>query len=182
MRFKSSVHRAFCLALLVTADLVYIILDHLKSICRTCNAPTNPQLSFSFIYFCIRPSIDVRQAYVIFYCVIIRRLKENWILGTLSRCSSDIDKRGKENKETSNKIKKGRTIITKHENLEKKVAKGIKLSKKNDKRGTIFHLCYLPLVFCTKDQLLGFIFNNHNSFVNSLLHLVLCGDGVYIYM
>ena len=31
-----------------------------------------------------------------------------------------------------------------------------------------------------KDRLLGFIFNNHSSFVNSLLHLVLCGDGVYI--
>ena len=61
---------------------------------------------------------------------LLEDLEENWILGTLSRCSSDIDKRGKENKETSNKRKKGRTIITKHENLEKKVAKGIKLSKK----------------------------------------------------
>ena len=52
--------------------------------------------------------------------------------------------------------------------------------KKFDKGGTIFHLCYLPLVAFTKDQLLGFIFNNRNLFVNSLLHLVLCGDGVYI--
>ena len=52
--------------------------------------------------------------------------------------------------------------------------------KKIDKKGTIFHLCYLPLVAGTKDQLLGFIFNNHSSFVNSSLHLVLCGDGVYI--
>ena len=39
---------------------------------------------------------------------------------------------------------------------------------------------YLPLVACTKDQLLGSIFNNRGSFVNSSLHLVLCGDGVYI--
>ena len=52
--------------------------------------------------------------------------------------------------------------------------------KKNDKRGIIFHLCYLPLVACTKDQLLGFIFNKSSSFENSLLHLVFCGDVVYI--
>ena len=39
---------------------------------------------------------------------------------------------------------------------------------------------YLPLVTCTKDQLLGFIFNDCSSFVNSLLQLVLSGDGVYI--
>ena len=52
--------------------------------------------------------------------------------------------------------------------------------KKFDKEGTIFHLCYLLLVAFTKDQLLGFIFNNRSLFVNSLLHLVLCGDGVYI--
>ena len=52
--------------------------------------------------------------------------------------------------------------------------------KKIDKRGTIFHLCYLPLNACTKDQLLGFIFNSCSSFVNSLQHLVLCGDGAYI--
>ena len=48
------------------------------------------------------------------------------------------------------------------------------------KRGAIFYLSYLLLVACTKDQLLGFTFNNRSSFVNSLLHLVLCGDGVYI--
>ena len=52
--------------------------------------------------------------------------------------------------------------------------------KKIDKRGTMFHSCYLPLVALTKDQLLGFIFNNHSSFVNSLLHLFLCGDVVHI--
>ena len=52
--------------------------------------------------------------------------------------------------------------------------------KKVDKSGTIFHLCYLPLVACTKDQLLGFIFNNCSSFKSSLLHLVLCRGGLYI--
>ena len=52
--------------------------------------------------------------------------------------------------------------------------------KKFDKRRTIFHLCYLPLVACTKDRLLGFILNNHSSFVNSSLHQILCGNGVYI--
>ena len=52
--------------------------------------------------------------------------------------------------------------------------------KKFDKRETIFHLCYLPLVACRKDQLLGFIFNNCSSFVNSLLHLVVFDDGIYI--
>ena len=51
--------------------------------------------------------------------------------------------------------------------------------KKFDKRETIFHLCYLPLIACTKNQLLGFIFNNRSSFVNSSLYLVLCGNGVY---
>ena len=51
--------------------------------------------------------------------------------------------------------------------------------KKFDKGGTIFHLCYLSLIAYTKDQLLDFIFNNHSSFVNSSLHLFLCGDGVY---
>ena len=49
-----------------------------------------------------------------------------------------------------------------------------------NKKGIIFHLCYLPSVACTKDQLLGFIFNNRSSFVNSSLYLVLCGDGVYV--
>ena len=44
--------------------------------------------------------------------------------------------------------------------------------KKKDK--IIFHLRYLPLVACTKDQLLGF--NNDSLFVNSLLRLILCGD------
>ena len=29
--------------------------------------------------------------------------------------------------------------------------------------------------------MLGFIFNNYSSFVNPSLHLILCGDGVYIY-
>ena len=52
--------------------------------------------------------------------------------------------------------------------------------KKIDKRGTIFYLCYLPLVACIIDQLLGFIFNNRSSFVNSSQHVVLCGDSVYI--
>ena len=52
--------------------------------------------------------------------------------------------------------------------------------KKIDKSRTIFHLCYLPLVACTKDQLLGFIFSNCSSFKNSLLHLVLCRGGFYI--
>ena len=52
--------------------------------------------------------------------------------------------------------------------------------KKFNKRGAIFQLCYLPLVACTKDQLLGFIFNNRSTFVHSSLHLVLCGDDVYI--
>ena len=32
----------------------------------------------------------------------------------------------------------------------------------------------------TKDQSLGFIPNNYSAFVNSSLHLTLCGDGVYI--
>ena len=35
-----------------------------------------------------------------------------------------------------------------------------------------------------KDQLyttVGFIFNNYSSFVNLLLPLILCGDGVYAY-
>ena len=65
----------------------------------------------------------------------------------------------------------------------KRLQKKIKLNnnKKNDKRGTIFYLCYLPLVAFTKDYLLGFIFNNRSSFVNSLLHLVSCGDGVDIW-
>lgn len=48
--------------------------------------------------------------------------------------------------------------------------------KKKDK--IIFHLRYLPLVACTKDQLLGF--NNDSLFVNSLLRLILCGDIVYV--
>ena len=48
------------------------------------------------------------------------------------------------------------------------------------KRGTTFHLCYLPLVACAKNQLVGFIFNNRSSFVNSSLYLVLSGDGVYL--
>ena len=52
--------------------------------------------------------------------------------------------------------------------------------KKIYKRETIFHLCYLLLVACTKDQHKRFIFNNRISIVNSLLHQVLCGDGVYI--
>ena len=33
---------------------------------------------------------------------------------------------------------------------------------------------------CTKDQSLGFIFNNYSLFVNSLQHLTICADGVYI--
>ena len=52
--------------------------------------------------------------------------------------------------------------------------------KKFDKRETIFHLYYLSLVPCTKDQLLGFAFNNCSSFVNSSLYLILCGDRVYV--
>ena len=41
-------------------------------------------------------------------------------------------------------------------------------------------LSHLALVASTKDQLLGFIFNNCSSFVNSSLHLVLSDDSVYI--
>ena len=53
--------------------------------------------------------------------------------------------------------------------------------KKIDKRGPIFNSSfYLPLVNYTKDKWLGFIFSKWSSFVNSLLHLVLCGDGVCI--
>ena len=44
----------------------------------------------------------------------------------------------------------------------------------------IYQSYYLPLVACTKDQLLNFIFQNHSSFVNLLLHLFWCGDGIYI--
>ena len=47
-------------------------------------------------------------------------------------------------------------------------------------KSIIYQSYYLLLVACTKDQLLAFIFNNHSSCVNLLLHLVLCGDGVYI--
>ena len=36
------------------------------------------------------------------------------------------------------------------------------------------------VVASTKDQLLGFIFNNCCSFVNSSLHLMLCDDDVFI--
>ena len=32
----------------------------------------------------------------------------------------------------------------------------------------------------TTSYILGFIFNNYSSFVNPLLHLILCCDGVYI--
>ena len=41
-------------------------------------------------------------------------------------------------------------------------------------------MCYLPLVVCTKDQLLGFNLNNLSSFIHSLLYLVLYVDGVYV--
>ena len=36
------------------------------------------------------------------------------------------------------------------------------------------------VISCTKDELLGFIFNNYSSFVNLLLHMILSGDSVYI--
>ena len=47
-------------------------------------------------------------------------------------------------------------------------------------KSIIYQSYYLLLVACTKDQLLGFIFNNHSSLAHLLLHLVLYGDGVYI--
>ena len=33
-----------------------------------------------------------------------------------------------------------------HQNLEEKVAKEIKVNKKVDQNGIIFHLCYLPIM------------------------------------
>ena len=53
--------------------------------------------------------------------------------------------------------------------------------KKSDKRETIFLLCYLTLGACTYERsFTRFNFNSYSSFVNSLLQLILCDDGVHI--
>ena len=70
--------------------------------------------------------------------------------------------------EARKKKKEQEVQKTKHKNLEENVAKQKVGSFKNMNslaRGIIFHLCYLPLGVCMKNQLLGsFILKNYNSF------------------
>lgn len=62
------------------------------------------------------------------------------------------------------------------------IEKEIILNKKKFDKRLPSSICviYLLIVACTKYQLLRFILNNHNSFVDSSLHLVFCGNGVYV--